>query len=69
MERLKITLKRSLIGRCKKHKKILRSLGLRRPNHSVIHNDVPSVRGMLRRVSYMVEVTKVEKQVRSDEII
>jgi large subunit ribosomal protein L30 len=58
MKELEITLKRSFIGRCKKHKKILRALGLRRLNQSVVHNDVPSVRGMLQKVSYMVEVEK-----------
>jgi len=67
MEELKITLKRSFIGRCKKHEKILRALGLRRLHQSVVHKDVPSVRGMLRKVSYMVEVIKIEEQ--KDEII
>jgi len=62
MEELKITLKRSFIGRCKKHEKILRSLGLRRLNQSVVHNDIPSVRGMIQKVSHMVEVIKIEEQ-------
>jgi large subunit ribosomal protein L30 len=56
MERLRITLKRSPIGRPQKHRKILRSLGLRKPNQSVIHNNTPSIRGMLNKVSYMIDI-------------
>ena len=66
MEAIKITLKRSLIGRCEKHRKIVRSLGLRRPNQSVLHNDTPSIRGMIDKVSHMVAVEKI-KQVRSEK--
>jgi large subunit ribosomal protein L30 len=53
---VKITLKRSCIGRNERHRKIVRALGLRKPNQSVIHNDTPSVRGMINKISYMVEV-------------
>lgn len=60
--KIKITLKRSLIGRREKHKRILKSLGLRRLNQSVIHNDIPSVRGMADKISHMVEVVKLKDQ-------
>ncbi len=61
METLKITLKRSYIGRCERHKKILASLGLRKLNQSVVHDDTPSIRGMINKVPHMVEVTKITK--------
>ena len=61
METLKITLKRSYIGRCERHRRILSSLGLRKLNRSVIHDDTPSIRGMINKVSHMVEVTKISK--------
>ncbi len=60
--KIKVTLKRSSIGRIKKHRLILKSLGLRKINQSVIHNDVPSVRGMTNKVSYMVEVVELSPQ-------
>lgn len=60
--KIRITLKRSFIGKREKHKKILRSLGLRKLNQSVIHDDVPSIRGMVNKVSPMVEVVRVKGQ-------
>lgn len=58
MKTLKVTLKRSLIGRPEKHRKIIKALGLRRINHSVIHNDTPVIRGMIHKTSHMVEVSE-----------
>jgi large subunit ribosomal protein L30 len=58
---LRITLKRSLIGRPEKHKRIVRALGLRRLNKSVIHNDVPSIRGMINKISHMINVEELEE--------
>jgi large subunit ribosomal protein L30 len=66
MEMLRITLKRSPIGRSEKHRKILRSLGLRRPHQSVIHSDTPSIRGMLNKVSYMIEVEPLKDKEAGD---
>lgn len=60
MKMLKITLKRSLIGRPEKQRKILRSFGLRKINQSVEQKDIPSVRGVIHKISHMVEVTKAE---------
>lgn len=60
--KVKITLKRSFIGKCKKHRRILESLGLRRLNQSVMHNDIPSVTGMVDKVSYMVEMVRLKEQ-------
>ncbi len=59
---LKITLKRSFIGRDKRHKRVLRALGLRKLNQTVEHKDVPSVKGMIDKVAHMVEVTKPESK-------
>jgi large subunit ribosomal protein L30 len=59
---LKITLKRSYIGKPEKIKRVLRALGLRKIGHTVLRPDVPSVRGMLQKVSHMIEVEKVEDQ-------
>lgn len=56
---IRVTLKRSPIGTPQRHRLVLRSLGLRRLQQSVIHPDTPQVRGMIRKVSYLVEVGEV----------
>jgi large subunit ribosomal protein L30 len=60
MKKLKITLKRSLIGRPEKHRRIIRALGLRKVNQTVIHNDTPSIRGMINKTSHLLEVVEEE---------
>ncbi|NLJ50277.1 MAG: 50S ribosomal protein L30 [Candidatus Atribacteria bacterium] len=50
---LRITLKKSVIGRKKSHRQTVRSLGLKKVNHSVIHDDNPSIQGMINKVSYL----------------
>jgi len=57
---LKITLKKSVIGRLKSHRRTVKSLGLRKINQSVIHDDNPSIRGMVNKVSYLLEVENIE---------
>ena len=56
MSQIKITQERSKIRCLKKHKRTLEALGLRRPRHSVIHNDTPQIRGMVAQVNYLVRV-------------
>lgn len=58
---LKITLRRSLIGRPEKQRRIVRALGLRRLNQSVIHNDAPPIMGMIKKVSHMIKVEEMEE--------
>ncbi len=62
MKMLRITLKRSFIGRQEKHRRILRALGLRKINQSVVQKDVPSVNGMIYKISHMVDVIKVDEK-------
>ena len=60
MAQLKITWKKSCIGRPESQRRIIRSLGLRRLNHSVIHNDSPTIRGMVIKVTHLIEVEQVD---------
>lgn len=60
MTQLKITWKRSAIGRPESQRKIIQSLGLRRLNHTVLHFDSPTIRGMVNKVSHLVSVETVE---------
>ncbi len=53
---IKIKQTKSSIGRLPKHRATLRGLGLRRIGHEVEREDTPSVRGMINRVNYMVQV-------------
>jgi large subunit ribosomal protein L30 len=55
-KKLKVTLKKSMIGRPEKHRRVLRSLGLRKPNKTVVVNDTATIQGMIRKVSHMLEV-------------
>ena len=57
--KLKITQKRSAIGRQKKQKLTIRALGIRRMHQSVIHDDTPQIRGMIAKVCHLVEVEEV----------
>ncbi len=56
MSKLTITQRRSRNGANARQLDTLRSLGLRRINQSVAHDDTPAVRGMLDRVAHLVEV-------------
>jgi large subunit ribosomal protein L30 len=54
---LKITQRRSRNGANKRQRETLRSLGLRRIGHQVELADTPQIRGMIRRVKHLVEVS------------
>lgn len=58
-KKISIKLIRSPIGRPKKHKLIIKGLGLSRPNKSVIREDTPQIRGMINKISHLVEVREV----------
>lgn len=59
MAKLKITLKKSKIGVFGNNKKVLESLGLHKINQTVEHEDNSSIRGMIRKVDYLVEVEEI----------
>jgi len=52
--KLKVTLVKSMIGRPEKQRKVLRGMGLTKMNRTVELEDSPSVRGMIQRVSHLV---------------
>ena len=53
---LEIILRRSPIGHPKKHRRILKALGLRRIRQRVVRADHPAVRGMAEKISHLLEV-------------
>lgn len=62
---LKITLRRSRIGTTPRQREVLRGLGLRRINSTVLREDTPSIRGMVNKVVHLVEVETVADAARS----
>ena len=59
--KLKIVLKRSLIGRPDDQKSTVRVLGLTKIHHSVLQEDTPAIRGMIRKVEHLVSVEELEQ--------
>ena len=53
---ISITLVKSPLGYSKRHKGTIRALGLRRLNQTVAHIDTPQLRGMLVKVSHLIDV-------------
>jgi large subunit ribosomal protein L30 len=60
-QQIKITLVRSGIGRPMKHKLVLKGLGLRKLNHSVVRPNIPQIWGMINKVPHLVKLEPVEK--------
>ena len=56
--RVRVTLRRSPIGTPGRHRLVLQGLGLRRIRQTVVHPDTPQVRGMINKVSYLLEIGK-----------
>jgi large subunit ribosomal protein L30 len=53
---LKVKLVRSPIGTRESHRATIRGLGLRKLNSEAVLEDTPAVRGMINKVSYLVQV-------------
>ena len=55
-ETIKIKLIKSGIGRMKNHKLCIKGLGFKKLNQSIVIEDSPSDRGMINKISDMLEV-------------
>ena len=53
---VKLKLIRSSIGRPRKHRAVLRGMGLNKINKVVVLKDTPETWGMIKKVSHLVEV-------------
>lgn len=60
MGRLKVTQTRSGIGGKQNQRDTLRTLGLKRINDTVVKEDRPEIRGMVKTVTHLVSVEEVE---------
>jgi large subunit ribosomal protein L30 len=52
---IKVTLVKSVIGTKQDHRATVRGLGLRRLNSSATLEDTPAVRGMIRKIAYLLK--------------
>ena len=62
MTMLKITWQKSSIGYNSSQRRVIQSLGLRRLNHTVVHRDTPTIRGMINAVSHLLHVAQVDEE-------
>ena len=59
MAKIRIKLVKSLIGRKKDQIETVKALGLKKINSVVEHEDTPQIRGMIDKISYMLEVEEI----------
>ena len=59
MAELKITLKRSIIGRPKNQRDTVKALGLKKMNRTVVKPANDAIKGMVNTVSHLVDVEEV----------
>ncbi len=60
-KKLKITLVKSPIGYSYDQKDTVKRLGLRKLNKTVIKEDNPQIRGMIRKVKHLLKVEEIEE--------
>lgn len=56
MKKISITLKKSLIGRIEKHRKTIKALGFKKVGQTLVKDDNPAIRGMIKKVDYLLDV-------------
>lgn len=59
MKQLKVTLRRSVVDTKEDHKRTVRALGLRKTGKTRVFTDTPQLRGMIKKVSYLLKVEEV----------
>ena len=60
MAKLKVTQVRSASDKGPKQRGTIRALGLKRLGHSVVHDDKPEIRGMIKAVQHLVTVEETQ---------
>ncbi len=60
MAQIKITLVKSVIGSPERQRRVVKALGLKKTNSSVIQEDTPVIRGMVAKVHHLVSVEEID---------
>lgn len=55
MAKLRITWKKSTVGRSPHQERVIKALGLHRLNETVYHNDTPQIRGMVNTIGHLLD--------------
>ena len=58
-KQLKITQKKSLIGRNARQRATIEALGLKKIGQTVVKDDNPAIRGMIHKVDFMLDVEEL----------
>jgi large subunit ribosomal protein L30 len=59
-KKLKVKQIRSAIGRLENQKRTIKALGLGKLQRTVVHEDHPNIRGMIKTVQHLVSVEEVD---------
>ncbi|MBX5467841.1 MAG: 50S ribosomal protein L30 [Firmicutes bacterium] len=62
MAKIRVTLVKSPIGYAQDQRVTVRMLGLRKMWSSAVHEDTPSIRGMVHKVRHLVRVEAVPEE-------
>ena len=60
MAKLSIKQVRSAVGRKEDQKRTVIALGITKVGRTVTHEDTPQIRGMIKKICHLLEVTEVE---------
>ena len=59
--KINVTLKKSMIGKPEKQRRVLRGMGLKKLNQTVQLENTPAIRGMIQKVSHLVEAEEIKQ--------
>ena len=59
MAKIRITQTKSKNGKPERQKRTLEALGIRKLNHSVVHEATPQILGMVTKVNHLVAVENI----------
>jgi large subunit ribosomal protein L30 len=59
--KINVTLKKSMIGKPEKQRRVLRGMGLNKLNQTVQLENTPAIRGMIQKVSHLVEAEEIKQ--------
>jgi large subunit ribosomal protein L30 len=65
--KLRVTLKKGLVGRPADQRGTVKALGLKRIGHTVEKDDRPEIRGMIFKVKHLVEVEELPAGEKKDK--
>jgi large subunit ribosomal protein L30 len=60
MAKIKVTQVKSIIDRPKRQKETIKALGIKKMNHTVVHEATPQILGMVNKVNHLVKVEEVQ---------